>query len=162
MDVLNALNNVNVQIPVGYLLVFLAVVIGGYIAVKKMIAMALWAVARVSVGFFGYIASCLLFVGGLTGLGYSGGAMSNAPYEKPIGVLTDSRLERMTRDKDVTPDKLKLAIDYAEAHTKPISLSDATPEPFDWRGPSAMFLGSIGMTVIGIFWSLSKFINDSV
>jgi len=162
-DLLQQLNgfNFNVQVPVGYVLVGLAVLWGAWTLTRKAIGLVVALVAKVS---FAMLGAAALFVGGLAGGGHALGTLASGPPSDKEYRLTSVQLLAIADKGNVQP-----VLDYAKdrdqkwAQAQPAFVSggtlaereESTAGPAngrDYSWPVALLIGSVGWVVVGMMW----------
>jgi hypothetical protein len=168
MEFLNQLNSVNVQMPVGYVLLAMGLFWSGWkltmLAYRAIVSLA----AKVS---FAMLGSGVLVLGGLTGSGYSVGEFVSGP-EKPqppseTCTFSNSDLSKLVTNNNADKEKLTIALEYAKERDKllqkqprtvqvaPEDGKSAQPKPSyspDYKLPASLLAASIGMILCGAVW----------
>ena len=165
METLNQLmgGNFNVAVPLSYVLTAVGVLLGLYWTVRKVIAVVMACFAFVAKTNFVMAATALLFVGGLTGGGWSLGTFASGPREQTNPyLLTNSDLKNMVFQAKETdkPAAIKEITDYAKTRDKLImergqyqimqNNSQEVLQEIDNRFPASLLFGSAGLVVCSI------------
>lgn len=154
------------NVPVGYVLITLAVLAGGYFLVRKVTAMAYAVFENLSIPM---LVSGILFVGGLAGSGWSVGNLNSGPETKRKNeyVLTNNDLKTLS-GPTTSADKLKEILTYARerernitipcesssyvwiTHDQPESTQANIESQKDYSIPCSILFASLGLVVCGI------------
>lgn len=156
--------NMNVQVPVGYVLAGLVAVAAVTYVVKKCVMLALAIAAKVT---FASVACGILLLGGLSGTGYSIGEFASGKVEKQEkshNYISNDELLRLASNGSVDRDRLKLVLDYANqrdkmttAETKTHYVVNETQQPQvseykDYKQPWTILGLSVSMLLTSLVW----------
>ena len=169
--------DLNVQIPVGYVLTAAAVAFGVYWTIKKMFMLAKLVVVGILARFsLAMLGSGGLFLAGLAGVGNSAGTMlensENLPRENQVSFIDKQAVRNVITRADQNPsgnEARKMAFEYAKEQDKrfgnqPVYIStEDTKVNKEVKGESKstptsymMLTTSLGMILIGIVWMLRR------
>lgn len=160
--------NLNFQVPVGYVLLAISVLWGGYMVIRKTIAIALALVAKVS---FGMLCSSILMLAGLTGGGWSVGSLVSGKTEerKAEHVLSNQDIKTLATCSTTNANALEKLLEYTKERDKLLA-RDRTqyvaaggvqdkhtePEYNDYTIPFTTLFGSLGLILCGVVWFIRK------
>jgi len=154
------MSDLNVQVPVSYIVTAVAVLFGTYWTVSKLFTMAKLMVAFVFTRFsLAMLGSGALFLTGLAGLGNStSNIVKDSNSEPKDGYVYSSAVMRILTNPQQDIETKKLAFEYAKMQdskmsTQYISTDNNVPtKNVSKTGYWTMFTTSMGMVLMSIVW----------
>jgi hypothetical protein len=167
-SVLQNLNgmNLNVQVPVGYVIAGLMIIGAVFFVIKKAIAITLAVASKVT---FASVAASILMITGLTGTGYSIGEFASGKVSDKKDYLSNDELMRLMTHYNIDKDRLTVLLQYAKDRDanmmkvisetpRPIAWNSAPqaqpqePEYVDYRTPWTLLGSSLAFLIMSILW----------
>lgn len=175
-SVMQNVGGMNVQVPVGYVLMAVAGLAATWWTISKAFMLAkmlvIGVLARFSIAMLG---SGALFLGGIAGLGNSTGNLldgATQPKQESVSFIDKETANSIAKSSNQPIEARKMAFDYAKdqdrklnnqvvkAETTYVSTQTEAPKSYDkvenksfsWT----VFSTSIGMMLVGVVWMLRR------